>query len=51
MVLRWIAADVQEAARGFRCLIRSCRMPTLTAALHDHDAGLDGTLASQKEAA
>jgi len=51
MVLRWIAAGVQEAAAGFRRLKGHAEMPKLVAALRDHDAGLDGALASQKKAA
>ena len=51
MVLRWIAAGVQEAAAGFRRLKGHAEMPKLVAALRDHDAGLDGVLASQKKAA
>jgi transposase-like protein len=51
MVLRWIAAGVQEAAAGFRRLKGHAEMPKLVAALRNHDAGLDGALASQKKAA
>ena len=51
MVLRWIAAGVQEAAAGFRRLKGHADMPKLVAALRDHDAGCDGALASLKKAA
>ena len=51
MVLRWIAAGVQEASAGFRRLKGYAEMPKLVVALRAHDAGLDGALASQKKAA
>jgi hypothetical protein len=49
MVLRWIAVGVQEAARGFRHLKGHAGMPKPIAALREHDAGPNGTLASQKK--
>jgi hypothetical protein len=51
MVLRWIAAGVQEASVGFRRLKGYAEMPKLVAALRAHDAALDGGLASLKKAA
>lgn len=51
MVLRWISAGVQEAARGFRRLKGHADMPKLVAALRDLDAGRDDSLASLKKAA
>jgi putative transposase len=38
MVLRWTAAGVLEAERGFRNLVGYRAMPTLVAALRAHDA-------------
>jgi putative transposase len=38
MVLRWTAAGVLEAERGFRKLIGYRAMPILVAALRAHDA-------------
>jgi putative transposase len=39
MVLRWTAAGVLEAERGFRKLAGFRAMPTLVAALRAHDTG------------
>jgi putative transposase len=41
MVLRWTAAGVLEAERGFRKLAGHRAIPTLVAALRAHDAQLD----------
>ena len=41
MVLRWTAAGMLEAERGFRRLVGYRAMPTLVAALRAHDAGID----------
>jgi transposase-like protein len=41
MVLRWTAAGVLEAERGFRKLAGYRAMPTLLAALRSHDVGID----------
>ena len=41
MVLRWTAAGVLEAERGFRKLAGYRATPTLVAALRAHDAQLD----------
>jgi hypothetical protein len=38
MVLRWTAAGVLEAERGFRKLVGYRAMPILLAALRAHDA-------------
>ena len=43
MVLRWTAAGVIEAERGFRKLAGYRAMPTLVAALRAHHAQLDRT--------
>ena len=43
MVLRWTAAGVIEAERGFRKLADYRALPTLVAALRTHDAQLDRT--------
>jgi len=43
MVLRWTAAGVIEAERGFRKLAGYRALPTLVAALRVHDAQLDRT--------
>jgi putative transposase len=54
MVLRWTAAGVLEAERGFRKLAGYRAMPTLVAALRAHDAQLDraeGKLDTTKDAA
>jgi len=42
MILRWVTASVNEAARGFRRLKGHRDMPKLVAALDAHDARLDG---------
>jgi putative transposase len=41
MVLRWTAAGVIEAERGFRKLAGYRALPALVAALRTHDAQLD----------
>jgi putative transposase len=41
MVLRWSAAGVLEAERGFRKIVGYRAMPMLVAALHAHDAKID----------
>ncbi|MGH6823867.1 MAG: IS256 family transposase [Methylocella sp.] len=41
MVLRWTAAGVLEAERGFRKVAGYRAMPTLVAALRAHDTGID----------
>jgi len=41
MVLRWTAAGVIEAERGFRKLAGYRALPALVAALRAHDAQLD----------
>ena len=41
MVLRWTAAGVLEAERGFRKVAGYRVMPTLAATLRAHDAGID----------
>jgi putative transposase len=54
MVLRWTAAGVIEAERGFRKLAGYRALPTLVAALHTHDAQLDrseGKLDTAQDAA
>ena len=54
MVLRWTAAGVIEAERGFRKLAGYRARPTLVAALRAHDAQLDrseGTLDTVQDAA
>jgi len=51
MVLRWVGVGLQEATKGFRRLKGHAGMPKLLAALREHDARLDGALASQKKAA
>jgi putative transposase len=54
MVLRWTAAGVIEAERGFRKLAGYRALPALVAALHAHDAQLDrtqGTLDTAQNAA
>ena len=43
MVLRWTAAGVLEAQRGFRKIAGYRALPTLLAALRAHDAQLDRT--------
>jgi putative transposase len=54
MVLRWTAAGVIEAERGFRKLAGYRTLPTLVAALRAHDAQLDrseGKLDTAQDAA
>jgi putative transposase len=54
MVLRWTAAGVIEAERGFRKLAGYRALPTLVAALRAHDAQLDrseGKLDTARDAA
>lgn len=51
MALRWMAAAVSEAAKGFRRLRGYQGMPKLVTALRAHDAKLDGDLAPVKRAA
>lgn len=51
MILRWVAAGLQEAAKGFRRLKGYQGIPKLLAALRQHDASLDGSLAPQQKAA
>jgi putative transposase len=54
MVLRWTAAGVLEAERGFRKLAGYRALPTLVAALRAHDAQLDrseGKLDTARDAA
>ena len=41
MVLRWTAAGVLEAQRGFRKIAGYRGLPTLVAALRAHDAQID----------
>jgi len=43
VVLRWTAAGVIEAERGFRKLAGYRALPALLAALRAHDAQLDRT--------
>jgi len=43
MVLRWTAAGVIEAERGFRKLAGYRAMPALVAALRAHDVQLERT--------
>jgi hypothetical protein len=43
MVLRWTAAGVLEAERGFRILVGYRSMPILVAALRAHDAQFNRT--------
>lgn len=51
MVLRWVAAAMDDAAKGFRRLKGHAGMPKLVAALRARDARLDGTVAAEKKAA
>lgn len=51
MVLRWMAAAVGEAQKGFRRLRGYKGMPKLLQALRAHDAKLDGSLAPVIQAA
>jgi putative transposase len=44
MILRWSAAGVLEAERGFRRVRGYTAMPKLTAALHRHHVKADGTV-------
>jgi hypothetical protein len=48
MILRWIAAGVLEAAKGFRRLKGCGDMPTLVAALRARDQQLGLTKAEEK---
>jgi putative transposase len=45
MVLRWTAAGVLEAERGFRKIVGFRALPTLVAVLRAHDAQFDRTRA------
>lgn len=51
MVLRWVAASLTEAAKGFRKLRGYKGMPKLVAALRAHDAALGITLETEGQAA
>jgi transposase-like protein len=51
MVLRWVGAALQEAARGFRRLKGHAGMPKLVAFLRARDTDLDEAIAPQKKAA
>jgi putative transposase len=51
MILRWVAAGIQEAAKGFRRLKGHAGMPKLVAALRAHDASLEAALALKKKVA
>jgi putative transposase len=51
MVVRWIGAALQEAAKGFRRLRGYKGMPTLITALRAQDAKLDGTVDASGRAA
>jgi hypothetical protein len=51
MVLRWVAAALGEASKGFRRLKGYRDMPKLLAALRAHDARLGSPLASVEKAA
>jgi putative transposase len=51
MVLRWTAAGVLEAERGFRKLVGYRAMPILVAALRDHDAQLNRGVDDTEKAA
>jgi transposase-like protein len=50
MILRWVAAGMSEAERGFRRLKGHASMPILVAKLREHDAKID-KLDRPKEAA
>lgn len=50
MILRWVAAGMSEAERGFRRLKGHLSMPILVAKLREHDAKID-KLDQPKEAA
>jgi hypothetical protein len=45
MVLRWTAAGVLEAERGFRKIVGFRALPTLVDVLRAHDAQFDRTRA------
>jgi len=51
MVLRWVAAALGEAAKGFRRLRGQGDMPTLMAALRAHDAKLAKPVDREEDAA
>jgi putative transposase len=51
MVLRWVAASLTEASKGFRKLRGYKGMPKLLAALRTHDAALGITIDDQGKAA
>ena len=51
MVLRWVAASLTEAVKGFRKLRGYKGMPKLVAALRAHDAALGITLETEGRAA
>ena len=51
MVVRWIGAALQEAAKGFRRIRGYKGMPMLIAALRAQDAKLDGTVDASGRAA
>lgn len=51
MVLRWTAAGVLEAERGFRKVVGYRAMPLLVAALHAHDAQLNRRVDAIEKAA
>jgi transposase-like protein len=51
MVLRWMAAAIGEAEKGFRRLRGHQGMPQLLKALRAHDEKRDGGVAPAKEAA
>jgi transposase-like protein len=51
MVLRWVAASLAEARKGFRKLRGYKGMPKLMAALRAHDAALGITLDAEERAA
>ena len=51
MVVRWIGAALEEAAKGFRRLRGYKGMAALIAALRAQDAKLDGTVDASGKAA
>lgn len=51
MVLRWLAAALTEASKGFRKLRGYKGMPKLLAALRTNDAALGITIDDQEKAA
>jgi len=51
MSLRWVAASLTEAKKGFRKLRGYKGMPKLVAALRAHDAALGITIATEEKAA